>query len=439
MFISHTDLVSLITANYITFLILGGLLIMMLVYRDVHLPATRNFLIIIIVLFVMCVTSGLDRWAVLSPDRTAVRMAASVLHYILQPLVIFLELVIIIPDGGTAARPRRMLLELPLLINTAIYLSAPFAGKMVFWISESNSFHRGPLGFCIYIVTFFYLVLLVVWSIRFFRSDDIRKSAILFFMAGIAVLTGVLEGLNLASGYIDEAFALGVSLYYMYLVTMHESEMQASLARKEVELSASKITLLRQQIKPHFIFNSLQIIRSLIRSDPEKAICSLEDFSDYLRANIDVISSDSLISFEEELAHTEAYVSLALADGSKDIRVEYDIAERWFRLPPLTVEPMVENAIRHGLENGGTVRLSTRSETDDYVIVISDNGSGFTDPGTAKEKERTGAGIENVRTRLAMMCGGSLEINSETGGTEVTIRIPKIPEADSNEDTDSRR
>ena len=120
MFISHTDLVSLITANYITFLILGGLLIMMLVYRDVHLPATRNFLIIIIVLFVMCVTSGLDRWAVLSPDRTAVRMAASVLHYILQPLVIFLELVIIIPDGGTAARPRRMLLELPLLINTAI-------------------------------------------------------------------------------------------------------------------------------------------------------------------------------------------------------------------------------------------------------------------------------------------------------------------------------
>ena len=422
---SNADLVSLITANYTTFLILGGLLIMMLVYRDVHLPATKNFLIIIIVLLFMGISYSLDRWAVLSPERIAVRMIASVIHYILQPLVIYLELVIIIPGDENSARPRRLLLALPMLINTAVYLAAPFAGKLVFWLSEDNSFHRGPLGVTIYIVTFFYLALLIIWSIRFFRSNDIRLSIILFFMAGIAVLTGVLEGQNIASGYIDEAFALGVFLYYIYLVTMHEAEMQANLSRKEVELSESKVTLLRQQIRPHFVFNSLQIIKSLIRSDQEKAIRCLEDFSDYLRANIDVISSDSLISFEEELAHTEAYVSLALADDSKDINVEYDIAERWFRLPPLTVEPMVENAIRHGLANGGTVKLSTRSEADDIVIIISDNGSGFTDTGTAQEKERTGAGIENVRTRLATMCNGSLKIKSEPGGTEVTIRIPK--------------
>ncbi len=422
---SHADLLSLITANYLTFLILGGLLVMMLVYRDVRLPATKNFLIIIIVLLAMCISSSLDRWAVLSADRAFIRMVASVIHYILQPLVIYLELVIIIPDDDNPVRPRHLLLQLPIIINTVIYLAAPLAGKLVFWISKDNSFHRGPLGYSIYIVTFYYLVLLIVWSIRFFRSDNIRKSAILFFMAGIAVLTGALEFENLASGYIDESFALGVFLYYMYLVTMYESEMRASLARKEVELSQSKVTLLRQQIKPHFIFNSLQIIKSLIRSDQEKAVRSLEDFSDYLRANIDVISSDSLISFEEELAHTEAYVSLALADESKDINVEYDIVERWFRLPPLTVEPMVENAIRHGLANGGTVRLSTRSEGDDIVIIISDDGSGFTDPGTAQEEERTGAGIENVRTRLATMCNGSLDIKSEPGGTEVMIRIPK--------------
>lgn len=422
---SHADLVSLITANYITFLILGGLLIMMLVYRDIRLPATRNFLLIVIVLFVMGISISLERWADLSTDRTNIRMVVSVLHYILQPLVIYLELVIIMPDDDNSARPRQLLLALPMLINTAVYLAAPFAGELVFWLREDNSFHRGPLGFTIYIVTFFYLALLILWSIRFFRSEDKRQSIILFFMTGIAVLTGVLEGSNIASGYIDETFALGVFLYYMYLVTIHEAEMQTSLARKEAELSESKVTLLRQQIRPHFVFNSLQIIKSLIRSDQEKAVRSLEDFSDYLRANIDVISSDSLISFEEELAHTEAYVSLALADDNKDINVEYDIAERWFRLPPLTVEPMVENAIRHGLANGGTVRLSTRSEADDIVIVISDNGSGFTDTGTAQEKERTGAGIENVRTRLATMCNGSLEIESEPGGTEVTIRIPK--------------
>lgn len=425
MFISHADLASFIAENYITYLILGGLVIVMIAYRGVRLPAVRNYQLIVLVLLLMSLAFSFERWSTLSPDRINVRIAASVIHYILQPLVIWLELIVIMPESERSGRSGRFLLALPAIINAVIYLAAPFAGHLVFWYDDNYWFHRGPLGLSVYIVTFFYLALLVMWTVRFFRSDDKRKSIILLFMTGIAVLTGVLEGLNIVPGYIDEAFALGIFFYFMYVVTMHESEMQASLARKELELSQSKVSLLRQQIRPHFIFNSLQIIKSLIRSDQEKAVRSLEDFSDYLRANIDAISSDSLISFEEELAHTEAYVDLALADENKGINVEYDIQERYFRIPPLTVEPMVENAIRHGLAKGGTVRISTRSEAGDILIVISDDGTGFTDQGTDREKARTGAGIENVRSRLVALCGGSLEISSDANGTAVLMRIPK--------------
>lgn len=138
-------------------------------------------------------------------------------------------------------------------------------------------------------------------------------------------ITGVLEGLNITTGYIDEAFALGAFLYYIYLITIHESQIEKALDKKELELSENKIRLLREQIRPHFIFNSLHIIKSLIRTDQKKAVQTLEDFSDYLRVNFDVMTSDKLISFDAELEHIEAYVSLTLAKGDNNINIKYDI------------------------------------------------------------------------------------------------------------------
>lgn len=138
-------------------------------------------------------------------------------------------------------------------------------------------------------------------------------------------ITGVLEGLNITTGYIDEAFALGAFLYYIYLITIHESQIEKALNRKELELSENKVRLLREQIRPHFIFNSLQIIKSLIRTDQKKAVQTLEDFSDYLRVNFDVMTSDKLIPFDAELEHIEAYVSLTLAKGDNNINIKYDI------------------------------------------------------------------------------------------------------------------
>ena len=433
---SENDLAAFIAGNYFTFLLLAGLTIIMLAYRDIHLPATRNFQLIIAVILLMSISFSVERWASYSPDRINMRIIASVMHYILQPLVIYLELVIIMPEEDRKDPKNHFLLALPMIINTIIYLIAPFSGKLVFYFDEHYWFCRGMLGGSIYIVTFIYLTLLLIWSIEFFRDNDKRKSIILFFTAAIAVLTGILEGMNITPGYTDEAFALGVSLYYIYLITVHVSQVQAQLARKELELSENKIRLLRQQIRPHFIFNSLQIIKSLIRTNQVKAVECLEDFSDYLKVNFDVLTSDKLIPFDEELDHIEAYVSLALADNDKDIDVQYDIQEKYFMIPPLTIEPLVENAIVHGVRDGGTVILSTRAdEKGGYVITVSDNGVGFKPEDVKTEMDHgSGVGITNVRTRLATLCNGTLYILGSANGTCVTVHIPARTPKSQNQD-----
>ena len=148
LLISQVDLELFFNENYLTFLILGGLLVVMISYRDVPLPAAGNFLLIIFVLFIMSVASGLETWAKVSPDRIHVRLITSVIHYILQPFVIYLELITIIPWGakkeqvcgeGTKMparflpdRKTLLLLSLPIIFNTAIYLLAPFSGDLVF-------------------------------------------------------------------------------------------------------------------------------------------------------------------------------------------------------------------------------------------------------------------------------------------------------------------
>ncbi len=151
---SIADLGLLIRVNYFAFLILGGLLILMYAYRDVQLPASRNFSLIIVVLFIMSIANSIDVWATLEVDRVNIRFAASVIHYVLQPFVIYLELLTIIPDLEHRDRGYRFRLAVPAIINAVIYLISPLKPGLVVWFSDTNIFHRTPLGLTVYFVTF---------------------------------------------------------------------------------------------------------------------------------------------------------------------------------------------------------------------------------------------------------------------------------------------
>ena len=191
-------------------------------------------------------------------------------------------------------------------------------------------------------------------------------------------------------------------------------------------VSEQRIQIMFSQIQPHFLYNTLTTIQALCLENPKKAAAITEKFATYLRQNIDSLNEKNLIPFRKELDHTLVYAQIEM-ERFPNIHMDYEIDDEDFLLPALTVQPMVENAIRHGVRGTpkGQVDIITNLLPDCHEIIIRDNGKGF----SVKETPRTDEphiGIQNVRERLQNLCGGTLTIESEKGkGTCVTIRIPR--------------
>lgn len=232
--------------------------------------------------------------------------------------------------------------------------------------------------------------------------------------------------------------ATTVSLVLVYTLIHVEqvrrsADMEKALVEKELALSESNNALVLSQIQPHFLYNALTSIYRLCDVKPETAKEAVSNFSKYLRGNLDSIKQTKMISFEEELKHLQAYLFLEKLRYDDYLDVKYDIQSTGFFIPPLTVQPLVENAVNHGisdLPNGGCVTVSTREKPNCYEIRVSDNGVGF-DPNETPKDGRTHIGISNVRSRLNIMCHGTLDIISSPGtGTTAIITIPKGGTAD---------
>jgi signal transduction histidine kinase len=201
----------------------------------------------------------------------------------------------------------------------------------------------------------------------------------------------------------------------------------------ERKLNESRISIMLSQIQPHFLYNALAVISRLCDKDSAKAKKATINFSNYLRGNMSLLESSELIPFQNELNHTISFLNLENAMYGEALNVIYDIKALDFKLPALTVQPIAENAIKHGIgkkEGGGTVTISTKETEDNYLVIITDDGVGFeqekTDNGNYPTDGQQHIGINNVRLRLSAQCGGSLKIESKPGaGTTATIIIPK--------------
>jgi len=196
----------------------------------------------------------------------------------------------------------------------------------------------------------------------------------------------------------------------------------------EKKLADNRISMMLSQIQPHFLYNALAVISRLCDKDPAEAKKATIDFSNYLRANMNSLERAEPIPFANELNHTIGFMNLEQAMYGGALKVIYDIQTENFRLPALTMQPIVENAVKHGIgkkEGGGTVSISTRETESDYQVIIQDDGAGF-DPAKITDDGEPHIGINNVRLRLSAQCGGSLEIEGKPGaGTTAKIIVPK--------------
>ncbi|MGN0666899.1 MAG: sensor histidine kinase [Huintestinicola sp.] len=196
----------------------------------------------------------------------------------------------------------------------------------------------------------------------------------------------------------------------------------------KAELAENRISIMLSQIQPHFLYNSLNTIYGLCEKDPSTAKKAVNDFADYLRGNMDCLSRKNPVPFETELKHLRSYISLEEMRFRNKLEIVWDIETSSFMLPALTVQPLVENAVKHGIckaDKVGTIKISARELPDCFEIEVTDNGVGF-DVNNIPDDGRSHLGIENVRNRLWKMCGATLEISSEIGkGTSAVIHLPK--------------
>lgn len=231
-------------------------------------------------------------------------------------------------------------------------------------------------------------------------------------------------------------FEIGLVIYAIlqYTVLYKQAERREKLSRRATELEAelveSQVAITLSQIQPHFLYNSLTAIQTLCMQDPEKARVSLGDFAKYLRGNMDSLNSKELIPFSKELEHTRHYVQLERMRYGEYLEIEYFIDDEDFSIPALTLQPLVENAIKHGIgakEEGGSVLISVYREDDSVILRVEDDGVGFDmDKNESNDAERSHVGLKNVAQRIEKMAGGKLVIESSVGeGTIATIILPQ--------------
>ena len=207
---------------------------------------------------------------------------------------------------------------------------------------------------------------------------------------------------------------------------LQRSRLEAEKNMVEAQLKESRISIMLSQIQPHFIYNTLGTIERMCLKDPQKAFDLVRNFSLYLRGNFSELNSVTPIRFAEELKHIGYYVNIEKV-RFPDMNIEYDVEATEFVLPALSVQPLVENAIKHGLmrlESGGTVKIHSYETPTHFCVEVTDDGVGFDTEAPIDEKKHVG--LRNIQGRLKAMVDGELVLESKPGaGTKAVIMIPK--------------
>ena len=237
-------------------------------------------------------------------------------------------------------------------------------------------------------------------------------------------LTFIIYTIFPVAGIIIDYTVHGLSLTYVGFTVSILVIYTSIYLKKQKLIEAQKNALMLSQINPHFVYNTLSTIASMCDISPNQAKNLTIDFSRYLRQNLSNLTNENIIPFEQELNHVECYLKIEKARFRERLNIIYSVQCRDFDIPPLSVQPLVENAIKHGITKkteGGTVRISTYDTDRYYVIEIIDDGVGFDIKNTDMH-----VGLENVRSRIMAMCKGELTIKSTVGvGTRATVEIPK--------------
>ena len=301
-----------------------------------------------------------------------------------------------------------------------VMLTIPLFTEVFYYFTPDGRYWRGAWYPVLLLPMIIAMLLTIAGMIRW--RERLSRKAFLSFLITLLPITCVLVMDMFIELYplIDISIVISaLSMYSLILSDQIEQDLQ-----RQREIANQRASIMVLQMRPHFIYNTMTSIYCLCKQDPQLAQQVIMDFTTYLRKNFSAISSATPITFSSELEHTRAYLAVEQAQYEDSLFVDYDIQHKYFRVPPLTLQPIVENAIKHGRDPyAGPFRISIRTRKTDSgsEIVVADNGRGF-DPADDSEPH---IALKNIKERLEMMCNGEMTITpNDGGGTVVTVIIP---------------
>ena len=321
------------------------------------------------------------------------------------------------------------------IMGMALMVSNIFTNT-IYYIDAGNFYHRADMYYITQLIAGTGMVLdaallifcrkcISKWmmvSMATYMVFPFVSSIVLIFVYGISLLN----------------ISMCASLLMIYISwqidkVMADVKKTEKLMEQEKLMSKLQTDVMLSQIQPHFLMNSLTAIARMCDKDHVVAKQATLFFAEYLRENINALKSRNPVPFDQELNHIQNYTYLEQLRFGNALKIEYDIDAEDFMIPTLSVQPLVENAIKHGIKNNGKVLIKTREYDEYYEVSVIDDGIGMDynrmeslNADNSAGEVHTHIGIKNVRKRIEDMCEGTLEYRpGKIKGTEAIIKIPK--------------
>ncbi|WP_026651690.1 sensor histidine kinase [Butyrivibrio proteoclasticus] len=329
-----------------------------------------------------------------------------------------------------------------------IYLEGGIGTFAIIWLSMmqfkgyifsidtlTNLYERGPLfpiWEAIIMIECFVFLFYTIYKHKYLNK---KNMVVVLLFALLPMAAAVVQAF--VYGYSLSNMAIIISALALFAYSLEENaqtllKQQYKISKQNDELEDMQMRVALSQIKPAFLYDTLNAVYDLC--DDDKAKDLVRNLAEYLKNDVDSIQSVEPIPFEKELAHTKIYLNIEKERYKDQFDVEYKIDYSDFTIPALTLQPLVENAVKHGVTKmpegqKGLITIRTTKEYSNIEIMISDNGAGFDiDKYKEKEKEKGDGklvGIRSVRKKLELMKYATLSINSAVGrGTTCVINIP---------------
>ena len=391
-----------------------------------------RLLIFLMVCTILLMLSDMLSWVFTGREGTAAAVLARVSVYctfvfgfLTIPLVTSYLTHLIVSRSGIAGLLWKYV-EWVIFALAAVIMTVNLRLGFIYAFDETSSYHPAALSILPGVIGIFGLVIsigVVLQYLKYFNRFE-KVAFITYLLLPLAAIA-VDMVMNRMTYTVFSLVISSLVLFFSYEFNSREyrTELEKSLADQQIRM-------FHQQIQPHFIFNSLAVIKYQSRKSPEEAVVTIDEFSDYLRGCSDMMSSVDCVPVRQELDLVGHYINLQKRRFGEGIDYRTDIQDTDFEIPPFTIQTLVENAFTHGLRGqvieNEYISVRTYEGRRSHVIEVADNGAGF----DTKELEDTSGtkhvGIRNTEERIKLMCDGSMNIESEPGkGTTVTITIPR--------------